>query len=104
MQGIKTLMKGRAKLVVCALLLLLQPAVTPPPAGAMGSRPSSPGRALHAFDTRDPEALVVKALNEIRHDRLDAAQGVIDYLLEINPHFRLAHLIKGDLLLARARP
>lgn len=104
MPGIKTLMKGRAKLVVCALLLLLQPAVTPPPAGAMGSRPSSPGRALPAYDTRDPEALVVRALNEIRHDRLDAALGVIDYLLGINPHFRLAHLIKGDLLLARARP
>jgi len=104
MHGLKMLMKGRAKLAVCALLLLLQPAVTPPPAGAMGSRPSSSGRALPTFDTRDPEALVVKALNEIRHDRLDAALGVIDHLLGINPNFRLAHLIKGDLLLARARP
>lgn len=96
-------MKGRAKLVACALLLLLQPAVTPPPAGAMGSRPSHP-RALPAYDTRDPEALIVRALNEIRRDRLDAALGVIDYLLGINPNFRLAHLVKGDLLLARTRP
>lgn len=105
MRRFQSLMKGKAKLAVCALLLLLQPAVTPPPAGAMGSRPSAPhGRSIPVFDTRDPEALVVKALNEIRQDRLDAALDVIDYLLEIKPNFRLAQLIKGDLLLSRARP
>ncbi|MDH5246440.1 MAG: L,D-transpeptidase family protein, partial [Betaproteobacteria bacterium] len=36
--------------------------------------------------------------------RLGAAVSEIDKVIEAYPNFRLAHLIKGDLLLARARP
>ncbi|MBI2317667.1 MAG: L,D-transpeptidase family protein [Betaproteobacteria bacterium] len=51
-----------------------------------------------------PEALLNQAFDEIARQRLDTALGYIDELLRIRPNFRLAHMIKGDLLLARARP
>ena len=35
---------------------------------------------------------------------LDVALNEVDSLLKINPNFKLAQLIRGDLLLARARP
>ncbi|MDE2367142.1 MAG: L,D-transpeptidase family protein [Betaproteobacteria bacterium] len=51
-----------------------------------------------------PEAILVKSLQEIAESRMDSALTGIDELIKTNPNFRLAHLIKGDLLLARARP
>ena len=50
-----------------------------------------------------PETLLVKSLFEIQHRQLDSAMNSIEALLKINPNFRLAQLIKGDLLLARAQ-
>ncbi len=50
------------------------------------------------------EALLDRAFDEISRQRFDAALGHIEELLRIRPNFRLAHLIKGDLLLAKARP
>ncbi|MEO6823594.1 MAG: L,D-transpeptidase family protein [Nitrosospira sp.] len=35
---------------------------------------------------------------------MDSALSGIEQLIKTNPNFRLAHLIRGDLLLARARP
>jgi len=55
-------------------------------------------------DVLEPEALLVKTLAEISNKRLDNALAEIDKVIGAYPHFRLAHLIKGDLLLARARP
>ena len=50
-----------------------------------------------------PETLLVKSLFEIQHRQLDSAMNSIEALLKIKPNFRLAQLIKGDLLLARAQ-
>jgi murein L,D-transpeptidase YafK len=50
------------------------------------------------------ETLLVKTLAEISNHRLDNALTEIDKVIGAYPNFRLAHLIKGDLLLARARP
>ena len=52
----------------------------------------------------EPEAALVKTLAEMRENRLDNALTEIDKVIGAYPNFRLAHLIKGDLLLARARP
>ena len=49
------------------------------------------------------EPLLNKALDEISKQRFDAALGHIDHLLRVQPNFRLAHLIRGDLLLAKVR-
>lgn len=51
-----------------------------------------------------PEAMLVRALLDIRDRRFSSAFDQIDSLLLANPNFRLAQLVKGDLLLARARP
>lgn len=48
------------------------------------------------------EAKLTKSLQEIRDNRLDVALNDVDSLLRSNPNFRLAQLVKGDLLMARA--
>lgn len=50
-----------------------------------------------------PEDQIVKALLLIQQNRLDQAEAVIDQTIKQNPTFKLAQLIKGDLLMARAR-
>lgn len=59
---------------------------------------------LSTASTTGPESILVKSLQEIAESRMDSALNGIEQLLKTNPNFRLAHLIKGDLLLARARP
>ena len=54
--------------------------------------------------TVGPEAMLVKSLREIADSRVNSALIGIEQVLHANPNFRLAHLIKGDLLLARTRP
>jgi murein L,D-transpeptidase YafK len=58
----------------------------------------SPARADQSAD-----ALLGKAFEEIENNRLDLARDHIEALLRAKPNFRLAYLIKGDLLLARGR-
>ena len=52
----------------------------------------------------EPEALLVKTLLAIKNNQLDVALAEVEKVLRAYPNFRLAHLIKGDLLLARAHP
>jgi murein L,D-transpeptidase YafK len=51
-----------------------------------------------------PEAMLVRALLDIRDSKFSSAVDNIDSLLASNPNFRLAQLVKGDLLMARTRP
>ena len=51
-----------------------------------------------------PETVMVSALKAIREDRLNDADKLIDALLATRPNYRLAHLVKGDLLMAHAQP
>ncbi|HTS51775.1 MAG TPA: L,D-transpeptidase [Burkholderiales bacterium] len=66
---------------------------------AMGSHPARLSRVLHM-----PETMLVEALIDIRNNRLGAALERVDALLAVKPDFRLAQLVRGDLLMARARP
>ena len=50
------------------------------------------------------EPLLNKALDEIGRQRFDDALAHIDQLLRVQPNFRVAHMIRGDLLLAKIRP
>jgi murein L,D-transpeptidase YafK len=50
------------------------------------------------------EAQLVRIYAEIEKNRLDKALNLVESLLHQYPNFRLGHLIKGDLLLARTRP
>lgn len=51
-----------------------------------------------------PDALIGKTLQDIRASRLDDALKEVDRVISIRPDFKLAHLIRGDLLMARAKP
>lgn len=55
-------------------------------------------------DIGEADRLFSSSVQEIRQNRLDHALYSINSLLERHPNFRLAQLVKGDLLLARSRP
>ena len=54
--------------------------------------------------SRDMELGLAKSLQAVRNNHLDVALNEVDSLLKINPNFKLAQLVRGDLLLARSRP
>ena len=56
------------------------------------------------YSDSGPEPMLSQVFAHIEQNRLDAALGQVEILLKIYPNFRLGHLIKGDLLLARSRP
>jgi murein L,D-transpeptidase YafK len=60
------------------------------------------GTAHAAPDPQTSEAQLTRSLQAIGDNRLDLALNEVDSLLRTNPNFRLAQLVKGDLLMARA--
>lgn len=54
-------------------------------------------------DSRNMEVLLAKSLHAIGNNRLDVALNEVDSLLKVNPNFKLAQLVRGDLLLARSQ-
>jgi len=81
-------------------LLLLALAFTP----VLALNPAYAGEHGGAAGSRSMEALLVESMLSISNNKLDVALNEIDSLLRINPNFKLAQLIRGDLLLARTRP
>jgi murein L,D-transpeptidase YafK len=62
------------------------------------------GFTAHAEpDSRDMEQQLARSLQAVSDNRLDVALNEVDSLLRLNPNFKLAQLVKGDLLLARSR-
>ncbi len=57
---------------------------------------------VHAAPT--PEDRLSSVFEAVEANRLDDALKRIDALIRDHPNFRLAHLVRGDLLLARSRP
>jgi murein L,D-transpeptidase YafK len=51
-----------------------------------------------------PEDRLSRVFESIEANRLEEALGRVDALIREYPNFRLAYLVRGDLLLARARP
>src|SRR6185295_15881067 len=51
-----------------------------------------------------PEDRLSSVFQAIEANRLDEALKRVDALIRDHPNFRLAHLVRGDLLLARAQP
>ncbi|MBY0575442.1 MAG: L,D-transpeptidase [Gallionellaceae bacterium] len=60
------------------------------------------GAVYAAPDSYNTEAQLVKSLQAIKNNRLDIALNEVDSLLRVNPKFKLAQLVKGDLLMAHA--
>ncbi|MGW8183242.1 MAG: L,D-transpeptidase Cds6 family protein [Burkholderiales bacterium] len=84
------------------VVLLLGGPSTP----AVSAIPAMPVPAARHLDTirNGPEALLARTMREVNANRLDIALAEVDKIIDAYPNFRLAHLIKGDILLARARP
>jgi len=99
--GINKLLMGKFKQPL-RLFLLMMLGLTTLPAGGMGDL--LPPLQYARAHNNNPEALLVNILLEIKHNRLDTALRDVEALLHINPNFKLAHLIRGDLLSARAKP
>ncbi|MBI4189113.1 MAG: L,D-transpeptidase family protein [Betaproteobacteria bacterium] len=73
-------------------------------AAAMGNQPAQKPARVNGHAQPEAEAMLIKTFAEIRNNRLDVALTEVEKVLQGYPNFRLAHLIKGDLLLARTRP
>jgi murein L,D-transpeptidase YafK len=56
------------------------------------------------FTDSGPEPMLARVFDAIESNSLDRAMAHTDALVRAYPNFRLGHLIKGDLLLARSRP
>lgn len=64
---------------------------------------TGPGQSTAWSAESDPERALMNVFSRIEADQLDRAQQEIDQLVSSHPNFRLAHLVRGDLLLARSR-
>lgn len=53
------------------------------------------------YSDSGPEPMLEQVIRQIEHKRLDLALDQVNALLRVWPNFRLGHLIRGDLLLAR---
>jgi len=95
------LIKGKPAYFTRTFLLLML-GLAAAPAGGMGDL--LPPMQYARSHGNDPEALLVNILLKIRHNQLDTALRDVDALLDSKPNFKLAHLIRGDLLMARAKP
>ena len=60
--------------------------------------------AAPAASAESAEAQLRRVLASVAEGRLNAAIDDLDRLIERHPNFRLAHLVRGDLLLAHAKP
>ncbi len=93
---------GSHQTLAQAALLIFAAAVTC--VYALGHRSSADVSSHTGRLLRAPEAGLVRSLIDIRSNRMDAALREIEGLLATRPNFRLAQMIKGDLLMARTRP
>lgn len=97
-------------LLACALAAAITTTALMPSSTtlALGNRPLSTGAGLAPGSGNAvfaaPEALLARTLLAITGAQFDIALAEIDKVLLHYPNFRLAHLIKGDLLMARTRP
>jgi murein L,D-transpeptidase YafK len=64
------------------------------------ARPDAPPR----YSDAGPEPILARIFEQIEQNRWETALNDTEGLLKAYPNFRLAHLVKGDLLLARVKP
>jgi murein L,D-transpeptidase YafK len=89
-------------LLCCLLIGAVQSSSDSVHAAQSGDSDAFDDSALPPLDSRGIEGQLAKTLQAINDNRLDAALNEVNTLLRSNPDFKLAHLVKGDLLMARA--
>ena len=60
--------------------------------------------AMGETPSRELELALAKSLQAVGNNRLDVALNEVNLMLKLNPNFKLAQLVRGDLLMARSRP
>ncbi|NTV10688.1 MAG: L,D-transpeptidase family protein [Zoogloea sp.] len=75
-----------------------------PAAEAQAAEHIGPLPANHVVSDSGPEAALNQVFDDIEENRLDDALKRVEAITAAYPNFRLAQLVKGDLLLARTRP
>lgn len=76
-------------------------------APAMGAKPPKPAERQADRPPEMPKelnAMLARTLLDVSENRLNDAMGDVNVMLRAYPNFRLAHLIRGDLLMAKAHP
>lgn len=71
---------------------------------ALGTSSAPTGILQATLSDAGPEAQLAGIFKEIENNRLHNALQLTENLLHQHPNYRLAHLIKGDLLLSRTHP
>jgi len=81
-----------------ALALLCMGAISVADGGVSAIVPVPGGPAF----ANEIEGALVRAIVGLRETGLKQALGEIDKAIDINPNYRLAHMVRGDMLMARA--
>jgi murein L,D-transpeptidase YafK len=68
------------------------------------SSAAGPGSIMAGVSDAGADATISLVMRDINDNKLDAALVRTENLLKLYPNFRLAHLIRGDLLTARSAP
>lgn len=100
--GLTSYVKLKKSTTVAALPVVSNPLPLATP-GEVAPLPT-PSRLPLTVNDAGPESQLVGIFKEIESNRLDLALQKTEALLAQHPNFRLANLIKGDLLLARTKP
>jgi len=97
---------ARLPAIIAACSLLLAAGLASAAGKAPGHLKKNARGAVNAAHYTDsgPEPLLAKVFDAIEGNQLDLAMQQTDMLIKAYPNFRLAHLVRGDLLLARSRP
>lgn len=99
-------MHSRLRLFSPLLLLLLGVALpvssNPPPAVSDTLAMAAVSTPLLTGSPLGPEDLLLQAITTFRAGNVDGALNVVESLISSEPNYRLAHLVHGDLLAARA--
>ena len=98
-----------AAAAACTGLLTLASGVSlatelPPSAQPILLASADTSRYLSLPALASPDSLISKAIQDIRSSRMDDALKSVNRAIALRPDFKLAHLIRGDLLMARSRP
>lgn len=71
---------------------------------AISAKAGAPTGIIAGVSDAGPDATISLIMRDVDQNRLDVALTRTENLIKLYPNFRLAHLIRGDLLLARAQP
>lgn len=91
------------KIHVLLRYMLLASALLPWNATAIDTSDLGKFAAYGKFGANYTEGLLVKSLVSITQGHIQEALDTIDELLKTTPNFKLAHLVRGDLLMARSQ-